>query len=526
MKSGKDIFTRRGHVFFLFSFWILYTAYIIHSAYFKQLYISPDSSNYLREAEAILSGNGFNSNYAAGIPGWFSAWPVGYPALIALSSLISGCNTYLASKLLTSALIGLELYIFAKHFKAKSWLYALILTNYGIISINRFTWSETAFMPLLLVYALALSEILCNEDCPAKYYVVLWLSMSGAFMVRYFGAFTVIVSMIAALMLFMFRREADRSRILKLFLTAFFAGLFMAVYLLMNKMMGGYATGVNRTVFTDSMKELTVNLAQSIVLEVKNILSFIAAPRLNVRARWLVPAALPVIAVFVHIIAGRLRAVIRKKKFDEPSVFFIIGICYYAAFTVIRFRSSMDPFGYRFWAPASMLILTGLVTCFYERFRKWDGFTNAERRIKIFGAVIMFALAVVIAAKDFRTVAGNTAYTRTGGEVREYFEGVPSGTVILVRSDWEDDEGEYHKGEEFDYSYANFFRRDIIITSAFRTRQAEDYSMEHFRRRHKGCKYFGVSKYCYESEMVKYPELRSAFGSGEKVRNFIIIPAD
>lgn len=92
MKAGKDFLTRNGHVFFLLSFWILYTVFIIHKAYFIELYISPDSSNYLREAEALLRGNGFNLNYAAGGKIWFSAWPVGYPVLIAFSSLISGCN--------------------------------------------------------------------------------------------------------------------------------------------------------------------------------------------------------------------------------------------------------------------------------------------------------------------------------------------------------------------------------------------------------------------------------------------------
>lgn len=97
-------------------------------------------------------------------------------------------------------------------------------------------------MPFLLIYCLSLSEILKDESCPAKYYVLLWLSMLGAFLTRYFGAFTVIVSLLAAIMLAIFaaydsglRTGANKSRILKLLAAAFSAGVFMAGYLLMNK---------------------------------------------------------------------------------------------------------------------------------------------------------------------------------------------------------------------------------------------------------------------------------------------------
>lgn len=391
-------------------------------------------------------------------------------------------------------------------------------------------------MPFLLIYCLSLSEILKDESCPAKYYVLLWLSMLGAFLTRYFGAFTVIVSLLAAIMLAIFaaydsglRTGANKSRILKLLAAAFSAGVFMAGYLLMNKIMGGYATGVNRALFTDNVKELAVNLVQSIVLEAVFIFSVII-PLLGLRARYFVSAALPIMAVFAYVIFGRLRALFRKKRFDCASVFFMTGICYYIMFTAVRFRSSMDGFGYRFWAPASMLILTGLVLCFFERFRQWDGFSVAEKRIKIYGAVIMAVIAVCIAAYDFRTGANNTAYEKVRNEISGYFDGVLSGTVILFCEDWEDDSGASHTGEEFSYPYANFLRMDIIMARSFRVKHRNNYSMEYFRTMYNGYKYFGMSRYCYDNEISqnpsRYPELINAFRNGRTAGKFLIIPAE
>lgn len=528
MKTDVGIHHSREAYIFMLSFWILYTVYIIHSAYFISLYISPDSSYYMREAESLLSGCGFNVNGAAGVPGYFSAWPIGYPALIALSSAIFGCNVYLASKILTAALICLELFILSRRYRIRAWLYALILTNYGIISINRFTWSETAFMPLLLIYALSLSEILRSEYCPAKYYIFLWLSMSGAFMVRYFGVFTVIVSLFAVLILLFFRAydsvgktKAGKSRILKLLVTAFSAGLFMAGYLLMNKIVSGYATGVDRAVFTDDIKLLATNLFWSVIGEMKNISSFIS-PRLNIRGRYIALMSLPFMAVSAYVIVRRFRAVIREKKFDEASVFLFTGLCYYVIFIAVRFRSSMDPFNYRFWAPASMLILIGLVTCFCERF----SFNLWEKRVQIVASAVMAVLAVFIAFRDFRTITGNSAYDMAREEVSAYFEGVPSGSAILVCEGWKDDEGNTHKGEEYYYPYANFFRKDLIIARTFRV--TTDYSMENLLNKHRDCKYIAISKFCYENEISaspsRYPEIISAFSKGDSVRNFIIIP--
>ena len=182
----KSFLLQNSYIIFLVCFWLLYGAYIIHSAYFKSIYISPDSSGYMREAEALTEGYGFNMNGMAGGYRHFASWPIGYPVLIALSRLISGCNGYLASKILTIVLVAFELFILARRYKDKSWLYALVLTNYGLIIINRFTWSEVPFSAALLLYTLTLSEITCDENCSIKHYIILAVSMIWAFLSRYF----------------------------------------------------------------------------------------------------------------------------------------------------------------------------------------------------------------------------------------------------------------------------------------------------------------------------------------------------
>ena len=527
MKNNQDTRHSATYIFFLLCLWLVYGVYIMYSAYFKELYISPDSSNYLREAEAMCTGYGFNHNGRAGVPGWFSAWPAGYPGLIALSCLVFRCNSYLCSKFLTIILVGLELFILGKRYKAKSWLYALVLSNVGIVLINRFTWSETAFMPLLLIYTLALSEILRNPSCGAGDYAVLGLAMCGAFLVRYFGIFTVMTSILAALFLILGGGgKSETSRGTKLLAVTIASGLFMAAYLFMNKVMGGYVTGVDRARFDDDLLKLSFNLLESIVLEVRNVLSFLAK-LIHIRNRYWAVIAVPALCAAACVIFRRLRSAFNSRVIDEASTFFIVGLCYYAAFTAIRFRSSMDPFGYRFWAPASMLILFGLVSCFFEAFHGWNGETTAERRIQFAASVIMIALSLFMCFRMFTIGADNTAYDRIHDETVSYFDGVPAGTAVLFRDVWTDEDGEKHKGEEYSYSYANFFRKDVVISRVFRDKT---YTLEELRESYRDYKYIAVSKFCYEDELTRddsdwlFSWLRSLPAMQDSASHFIIIP--
>ena len=74
-----------------------------------------DSAGYLREAVALSKGQGFSYDGLSGYESWFANWPIVYPALIAGMMLLTGANAYLASKLLTMALVGLLLLVQEAH---------------------------------------------------------------------------------------------------------------------------------------------------------------------------------------------------------------------------------------------------------------------------------------------------------------------------------------------------------------------------------------------------------------------------
>ena len=491
-----------SQIIFLVLFWLLYGTYIIHSAYFKNIYISPDSSNYLREAEAITQGYGFNYNGMAGGHNHFALWPVGYPVLIALSQLIFRCNGYLASKIITILLIAFELFILARRYKSKSWLYALVLSNYGIISINRYTWSEVPFSAALLVYTLALSEITSNENCSIKHYIILAVSMICAFLSRYFGALTVMTSLLTVLILFYFsisdksqRTSSHKKRILKLSITSLISGFIMFSYLLFNKVMCGYSTGMNRAAFTEDIRQLTVTLIKSILYEAQNIFSILAY-HLHLSLNYWLVIIIPVLIIFIYVIAKKVISCFRNKHLDDSAIFFLVGICYYAAFIIIRFRSTMDPFSYRFWAPASMLILMGLVSCFCDT-------KLLQKSVKLLwtggGAKLLITLFLI--SRDIKTGLDNPVYSRIKSEINFYLQELPSGTVILMCNDKIDNEGKRHNGEEFYYGYANYFRTDLVTVGGWSNPLMKYDSLDALKKEYRDYKYIAVSKFALNNEL-------------------------
>ena len=111
---------------FMLSFSVYLIIYEIYYAYCENIFISPDSGNYLREATALVNGYGFNVSGPAGTYSWFSNWPIGYPCLIALVALLTGQNVYLSSKILSILLVIAGMLFFYKYFKKKAWIF---LTN-------------------------------------------------------------------------------------------------------------------------------------------------------------------------------------------------------------------------------------------------------------------------------------------------------------------------------------------------------------------------------------------------------------
>ena len=145
------------------------------------------------EAASILSGYGFNNVGISGYTSWFSAFPIGYPLLIALISFITGRNLYLSSKILAVLISGVILLLLYIRFRKSAWIYSVCLLNIGFLAIYKYTWSEIPFILGLIIFCLILDYIIENPVIKVQWFVFWGLSSAYLFLCRYFGTFSFII---------------------------------------------------------------------------------------------------------------------------------------------------------------------------------------------------------------------------------------------------------------------------------------------------------------------------------------------
>ncbi len=419
-----------GWIIFLVCFWIFYGLIIVHEAYLNNIYVSSDSVGYLKAAQAVRHGFGFNAEGLSGGTSWFASWPMGYPVLIAVFMfLLPGHSSYLASKALAVCLAGLMLCVFGKRYKKDSWIFALLLLNPGLMIDYNYTWSEVPFIPFLLLFTGEVVVLLTHDTVRKYHYVLLTLFTVGAFSVRYFGLFALLyLAVFWAVMLAVWIKKYNRnneglkSKLIGLAAAGGVSAVCEGGYLYLNKKMNGHATGVDRLIFQDDMKQLTDNLYDALRTEVAyafqnsehSLFKYINSTTFSQR--------ILAFAVF----AGLIMLLLKRKKLDEAFGFISVGLFYYIVFICVRYHSSMDAFSYRFFAPASFLILIGIVLCA----REWladKGYTLMPVMTGIFFLVVLSSLSLY----SLDSVRTDSAYGTFNAAISEAFAGCPSRSLVL-----------------------------------------------------------------------------------------------
>ena len=119
-------------------------------------YVSIDSEYYLRVSENIVDGSGivapdiypFNS---ATLEERFAKWPLGYPAMIGLVSWVTGFPSLVSSKITNVLFLGLVFFLLHFWHKKQAWFIALYFCSYSMLEVYSYTWSEGAFLFLILI---------------------------------------------------------------------------------------------------------------------------------------------------------------------------------------------------------------------------------------------------------------------------------------------------------------------------------------------------------------------------------------
>ncbi|MBR5970406.1 MAG: hypothetical protein IK016_08710 [Lachnospiraceae bacterium] len=438
-----------SYIVCLVLFWAFYTFLIFDRAYVSEATFSYDASNYLREANALVQGYGMNFNGAAGGSAFFSWWPVGYPVLVAAVAKITGiANMFLASKILASLLVGLALLFFGLHFKRTSWAYALLFLNAGILGIYDVSLSENAFVPALIVLPFLLAKIITEEVPKTRWYLLLYLDLTALFLLRYFGLFLTFIAGLVWLCLlayFLRKKRGDaalKNKLIRFAAAGFAAALTEGAYLLMNLRKVGYATGLPRAEMTDKLWELKAELYQALQDELLSLFHLQEYPLFavnTIKAQRVLCFALFLLLLYL---------LYRRKKTDEAALFILTGLAYDIIFIFIRFRSGMDPFSARFFAPATTLILIGLLMIVWERIG------SGRKPRGLYAATALVALALFSCA--YAWLSGGvpaTAYEKMRTSYEAEYREVHPRSVIL----------EHQTTYRAEYLY---FRMDVVFDGA------------------------------------------------------------
>lgn len=424
-----------GNELFLILLFVAVCISIYSRAYLNGVFISADSTGYMREAINLVNGNGFRYDGLAGYRSWFANWPIIYPAMIALVMLVTKVNAYLASKLVAMLIVGIMLLILRICFKKDAWVYALCLTNIGFLNLCYYTWSEIPFMLFQLGFALVLARILQEEKPAGKWYVLLGTMGLCCFLTRYYGIYVWIVTgLYIVALLVAFRQKKDKTfwgKSVKLTITAFVSGMLSLAYLLVNKLMNGLASGVSRSMWWDDYRTLTDDLIESLLTEFFNIFS-LQIPELLENF----PYNLKVFAVLV-ILAGLGWFVVRNcRHFTRESVLITMAVLYYLIFICIRYVSSMDSFYFRFFEPGTFLLCIGVIGLLLPYLRGKKAFWYFG------GAVTAFMLLAVASVYENGGLDhSDIYYEAVAKQWEEAYAEIPERSVVIFndidfRSSW------------------------------------------------------------------------------------------
>lgn len=410
----KD-FLKKNYIVIWVFFLISISIFIITESYMLGFNLTGDSINYLRASEAIKLGYGFFWNRASGFEDYYATWPIGYPFLIAIISMIFNLEIYLASKITQIFILIFFSGLLVYSFGYKSVYLIFIFLNVGFLEIIVFTWSELLFIFLLTGFSLFTYKMYSNSKFSILETIFATFFSMAAFLTRYIGAMTLII-LIVMLMLAIIRKQNYNFFIIKIIqfiIPIIVTGSLMFIYLRLNQINTGFITGTERVARDEGLIELTIVLAIALFDELSNAIFFL-------------PKNYSYSVIFIIIVAlifkSKLLITQLKKyisntirlKFIELDMFMIlVGAIYYSSLIFLRYTSDFDPFNNRLMFPGTFFILFGFILNISHTIDK----TNIPFRISNIIALSSYILIIFISL--------NTSNIRDLGEQFYIYGGIP-----------------------------------------------------------------------------------------------------
>lgn len=236
-------------------------------------FTSIDSGYYLESAANLVAGNGYVIRQN-GLLVWNGTFPIGYPALIATLSGLTGLSVLSASKLVNYAAFCLSGLAWKRRLGSQRSIWFLSVWYLsGFLKILAYSWSETVFLVLLAEWVWQLHGFL---RVPATGRMA-GLSLTGLalFLVRYVGGYLVGLTVFLTILIRVFPdwsqarsgpffRALMRRRLLAV--SGFGLGS-MSFYFWLNQLFSGSFWGGERFLPTESGPALFLLFGQALVNE-------------------------------------------------------------------------------------------------------------------------------------------------------------------------------------------------------------------------------------------------------------------
>ena len=445
--------SRKRNNFILFVVFLIVVLSISVKIIFNESgYLSNDSTNYLFLAENIVNGHGYYTHTEDGIDGsrrLFSSWPIGYPTLISIVSVVTGLSVFISSKVLNIVFIGSTLLLFKKISPVNAWVYALIFLFSSYLEIYSFTWSETGFIFGLVLFSYYLYRFI--NDNTNIYFVscILLLSVLFLFLIRYIGALTIGVLGLTWIYLLFSNRESRKKLIIISVLIVFNISIVIG-YLYFNYVETGLTSGRARVLAPESNYILFVTLVKALLAEL-SIITY------HPRTSFIVPALL-----FQFLLVSFY---FYKKKFtynssNSPSEFVslykvlaLVGVCYLLCIIAIRWVFYFNEYSFRLLGPGSFLLFVALIN-YIENGSNKNLFEVFKKIILILSGISFF---LYVPLKTY--VRYEPSYQETLKVFDLKYNQIPVGSVLAFETS----------------KHIKYYRNDIIVKKPLFEESVDDF---------------------------------------------------
>lgn len=403
--------------FWLGIIFILFSAFIVMQSYLHpDGYLTSDSAHYLQMAKNLLAGNGMTTvNFVSDMNTYFATWPIGYPALIAGLSFLTGLEVFWASKLVNIICFGFCLELIKRLFSGRAIVAAMVFFVSTFTTVYLYTWSEVPFFlgMIWLVYGLV-NFIRLNQ---LRYGVHLLLAALFMFFMRYIGLIGAgIIGLVG--FYYLFRKQW------KNMIICWIAGsvpiLFAGLYLLINYLKTGLITGMERIPRAESAYEFLIMLRQGLIAEI-NMLA--TSSQVYVVESMIV--LLVGVVIFIRPRHVKALFTLDRDDFLLPGMFLFVGLVYFTAIVYMRWNAHFDPFNFRLLGPFTLMVWL-FVSSWVGQVKRW--------RVLLY-AVLGIALVMNIGYRSYTSFLSPSAdYLETKQQVQEKYQAIPAGSIVAFES--------------------------------------------------------------------------------------------